>query len=159
MNKRRQLLTGLISFTAGLFSAKSSQASEHDVNSLRFPGDPTDHNVVYQFNKADQDYHQAVLHSVGEMIRKYGDNVTIVVAVFGKGIHILAKQPVREVSNTTKQRVKSLADYGVQFHACGNTMKSLDWTKKDMLPLADIVKVGAADIIELQEKGFSYISW
>jgi len=160
LNTRRRILTGLISLSAGLFSAKASHAAaQKNTDSLRFPGDPTDHNVVYQFNKEDQEYHKAVLYSVGELIRKYGDNVTIVVAVFGKGIHILAKQPLREVSELTKQRVKSLAAYGVKFHACGNTMSSLDWTKDDMLPLAEIVKVGAADVIELQEKGYSYISW
>lgn len=159
MNKRRQMLTGLLGFASGLFSIKASHASETGVDSLRFPGDPTDHNVVFQFNKADQDYHQSVLTSVSEVLKKYGDNVTIVVAVFSKGIHILAKNPKREVSEYTRQRVKSLADYGVKFHACGNTMNSLGWTKDDMLPFAEVVKVGASDLIELQKEGYSYISW
>ena len=126
---------------------------------LRFPGDPTDHNVVYQFNKADQKYHDAVLFSVGEMLRKYGDNITIVVTAIGPGIHILAKQPLREVSEQNRQKVQSLAEYGVKFHACGNTMKALNWDKDDMLPFVEIVNVGAADLMELQAKGFSYISW
>ncbi|MFW2373233.1 MAG: DsrE family protein [Gammaproteobacteria bacterium] len=126
---------------------------------MRFPGDPTDHNVVFQFNKADQDYHNSVLFAVGEMVRKYGDNITIVVTAFGPGIHILAKEPVRAVSEHIKQKVKSLVDYGVKFHACGNTMQALGWKEKDMLPFAEVVKVGAADIMELQEKGYSYLSW
>ena len=126
---------------------------------MRFPGDPTDHNVVFQFNKADQDYHNAVLFAVGEMVRKYGDNITIVVTALGPGIHILAKDPVRPVSEHIKQKVKSLVDYGVKFHACGNTMQALGWKDKDMLPFAEVVKVGAADIMELQEKGYSYLSW
>lgn len=126
---------------------------------MRFPGDPTDHNVVFQFNRADQDYHNAVLFAVGEMVRKYGDNITIVVTAFGPGIHILAKDPVRPVSEHIKQKVKSLVDYGVKFHACGNTMKALGWKDKDILPFAEVVKVGAADIMELQEKGYSYLSW
>lgn len=126
---------------------------------MRFPGDPTEHNVVFQFNKADQDYHNAVLFAVGEMVRKYGDNITIVVTAFGPGIHILAKDPVRPVSEHIKQKVKSLVDYGVKFHACGNTMKALGWKDKDILPYAEVVKVGAADIMELQEKGYSYLSW
>lgn len=143
-----------------LFSMSSmawaESASEPE---MRFPGDPTDHNVVFQFNKADQDYHNAVLFAVGEMVRKYGDNITIVVTAFGPGLHILAKDPVRPVSEHIKQKVKSLVDYGVKFHACGNTMKALGWTEKDMLPFAEVVNVGAADIMELQEKGYSYLSW
>ena len=139
-----------------LFMVSAGQVLAQEA--LRFPGDPTEHNVVYQFNKADQDYHNAVLFSVSEMLRKYGDNITIVVTVIGPGIHILAKNPLRHVSEHTRQKVKSLAEYGVKFHACGNTMKTLKWDKDDMLPFAEIVTVGAADLMELQEQGYSYIS-
>lgn len=162
MNSRRRILTGLLSAAAGVLGSKAVQAkteAEPADDNMRFPGDPTDHNIIYQFNRADLDYHNAVLHSVGELLRKYGDNVTIVVAAFGPGIHILAKKPGRKISPEIAERVKSLADYGVKFHACGNTMSTLDWTEKDMLPFAKIVKVGVADIMELQEQGYSYLSW
>ena len=163
MITRRRLLTGLASMTAGLLGASAVRAElsepATDSEEMRFPGDPTEHNVVFQFNKADQDYHNAVLFAVGEMLRKYNDNITIVVTAFGQGIHILAEKPLRNVSEHTRQKVKSLADYGVKFHACGNTMKTLNWTKEDMLPFVEVVQVGAADIMELQEKGYSYLSW
>jgi len=138
---------------------QSLQAEEEKTGELRFPDDPTDHNIVYQFNKADQNYHNAVLFSASEMIRKYDDNITVVITAFGPGLHILAKKPLRHVSEHIKQKVKSLASYGVKFHACGNTMKSLGWTERDMLPFVEVVKVGAADLMELQEKGYSYINW
>lgn len=163
MTSRRRWLTSLLSFGAGVLAIRSAAAETEAVSDTvvdtRFPGDPTDHNIVYQFNKADQEYHRAVLFSVGEMLRKYNDNVSIVVTVFGPGIHILAKKPSRPVNEETRQRVKSLAEYGVKFHACGNTMTSLGWTAEDILPFAEVVKVGAADIMELQEKGYSYLSW
>jgi intracellular sulfur oxidation DsrE/DsrF family protein len=130
-----------------------------DASELRFPGDPVDHKVVYQFNKSGEDYHNAVLFSVGALLRKYQDNIHIVVVGIGPGIHILAKNPERPVSKNIKQRVSSLAQYGVEFHACGNTLKSLGWDEKDVLPFAKIVEVGAADLMELQEQGYSYISW
>lgn len=154
INGLRFLVILLVISTPSISWAESAAEPE-----MRFPGDPTDHNVVFQFNKATQDYHNAVLFAVGEMVRKYGDNITIVVTAFGPGIHILAKDPVRPVSEHIKQKVKSLVDYGVKFHACGNTMQSLGWTQKDMRPFAEVVKVGAADIMELQEKGYSYLSW
>ena len=163
MITRRRMLAGLVSLGAGIFSARSVQAEtvadETKAQELRFPGDPTDHNVVYQFNKADQDYHNAVLFSVSEMVRKYNDNITIVVTAFGPGLHILAKKPARPVSDHIKQKVKSLADYGVKFHACGNTMKSLGWTTDDLYDFVEVIEVGAADLLELQEQGYSYISW
>jgi len=83
----------------------------------------------------------------------------MVITVIGPGIHILAKKPRRPVPELIRQRVSSLAAYGVAFHACGNTMKSLDWTKDDMLEFADIVEIGANDLMTLQEQGYSYISW
>ena len=159
MNSRRRWLTGLLSYGAGLLAIKSASAETDAAPVLRFPGDPTDHNVVYQCNKADPDYHRAILFSVGEMLRQHGDNITLVVTAFGPGIHILAKKPLRPVDEDTRQRVKSLAQYGVKFHACGNTLTSLDWTAADMLPFVEVIKVGAADIVDLQEKGYSYISW
>ena len=156
MVSRRRLLTGILSAASGLFAA---HVSARQNEALRFPGDPTDHNVVYQLNKPDQDYHKAILFSVGELLRKYNDNVTIAVTVIGPGIHVLGKKPQRHVADDIKQKIHSLADYGVKFHACGNTLKSLGWDQKDLYDFVEIVPVGAIDLIELQEKGYSYISW
>lgn len=158
---RRKLLGGLLA-GSGLAIASQSRAADNvtaEDGELRFPGDPVDNKVVYQFNKADEAYHKAVLFSVGAMLRKYGDNIHIVVVGIGPGIHILAKKPKRPVSNEVRERVASLLQYGVEFHACGNTMKSLGWTKKDILDSAKHVEVGAADLMELQQQGYAYISW
>lgn len=157
--RRRQLLAqGLLAGT-GLLLFSGAMHGAEDAGELRFPGDPVDHKVVYQFNKGDEDYHNSVLFSVGAMLRKYQDNIHIVVVAIGPGIHILAKNPERPVSKMTKQRVSSLAQYGIEFHACGNTMKALGWDEKDILPFAKIVEVGAADLMELQEQDYAYISW
>lgn len=152
---RRRLLQWLGATTGlGLFApAARAQSKDHDLF-----GEP-DHKVVYQFNKADIDYMEHVLFSVGELLRKYPDNIHLVVTAFGPGIHILAKHPRRPVPEIIRQRVASLAAYGVSFHACGNTMKSLNWDKSDMLDFAEVVDIGADDLMTLQEKGYSYISW
>jgi intracellular sulfur oxidation DsrE/DsrF family protein len=126
---------------------------------LRFPGDPPENFVVYQFNEADPAYHEHVIFSVGAMLRKYGDNIKIVVTAFGPGIHILLKKPRRPVTTEIREKIASLSHYGVGFHACGNTLTALGLTEKDILPFATYVDVGAADLMELQQKGYSYISW
>jgi intracellular sulfur oxidation DsrE/DsrF family protein len=38
-------------------------------------------------------------------------------------------------------------------------MHSVGWEKKDMLDIVRVEEVGAAAIMELQEKGYSYIAW
>jgi intracellular sulfur oxidation DsrE/DsrF family protein len=128
-------------------------------DALRFPGEDPGHKLVYQFNKSDADYQEHVISSVGAVLRQYGDDVKLVVVVFGPGVHILARNPKRPVSKEIRQRVASLAEYGVEFHACNNTLKSLGWTEKDLLPFAKVVESGAADLMELQEQGFAYVSW
>ena len=121
--------------------------------------DESAHKIVYQCNKADPEYISHILFSVGEMIRKYGDDVEVVVANFAAGIHLLGKNPERPVPMELRQRAASLAAYGVSFHACGNTMKALKWTEKDLVDYAQVVPVGVDDIMRLQEKGFAYMSW
>ncbi len=121
--------------------------------------DDPKHKVVYQFNKADPDYMDHVLFSVGALLRKYGDDIHIVVTAIGPGIHILAKNPRRPVPGIIKKRVSSLSSYGVSFHACGNTMKAMGWTENDMHDFAEVVEIGADDLLLLQEQGYSYISW
>ena len=38
-------------------------------------------------------------------------------------------------------------------------MEGLNWKAEDMLPFVKVVSVGAADLMELQEKGYAYIAW
>jgi intracellular sulfur oxidation DsrE/DsrF family protein len=157
---RRRFLGCLLGACALLLGQPALvNAQAQDEEPLHFPGDPPDHLVVYQFNKADPAYQKAVLFSVSALVRRYGDNIKIAVVAIGPGIHILAKNPGRPVSEDIKQSVSSLSVYGVNFIACGNTMKSLGWTEKDFVPFAQIVEVGAAALMELQEKGYAYISW
>lgn len=149
----------LLPLFIGLFALGMARADDKSELELKFPGEAPAHRVVYQLNKADPTYQEHILFSAGAMVRKYGDNIKIVVVAIGPGIHILAKKPKRPVSEEIKQRIRSLNEYGVEFHACGNTMKTQGWKDEDMLPLAKVVEVGASDLMELQEQGYSYISW
>lgn len=117
------------------------------------------HKLVYQLNKADEEYIDHILFSAGEMLRKYGDDIRIVITVIGPGIHLVGKSPERPITKLARQRAESLAMYGVEFHACGNTMKSLGWTEDDIEDYANVVEVGADDLMRLQEQGYAYISW
>jgi intracellular sulfur oxidation DsrE/DsrF family protein len=153
--QRRRLLQWLGASSGLAVLAPQARAQTKDPDLF---GEP-EHKLVYQFNKADIEYMEHVLFSVGAMLRKYPDKIHIVVSAFGPGIHILARHPRRPVPEIIRQRVSSLADYGVSFHACGNTLKSLGWDKSDLLDFAELVDIGADDLMTLQEQGYSYISW
>jgi len=155
INRARRSILKSIGLLGGLVAARQVQA-HHTESHL---DDTTAHRIVYQCNKADPDYLQHILFSAGELLRKYGDDIEIVIAVFGAGIHLIAEHPLRPVPRELQERAASLAEYGVAFHACGNTMKSLGWADIDLLPFASVVPVGVDDIMLLQEQGFSYLSW
>lgn len=126
---------------------------------LLFPGEATKNKLVYQFNKSDESYQLAVLNTVRNMLRKYGDDIKIVVSAMGPGIHILLKEPGVPVLPSVRDQVASLAFYGVEFHACGNTLMTLHKDEKDVLDFAKVVDAGVADLMELQQQGYAYVSW
>ena len=151
---RRSFLKG-IGVIGGIFAIRQVHATHTDTHFE----EETEHHIVYQCNKIDPDYLEHIMFSVGEMVRKYGDDIQVIVTTFGPGLHLLLKHPIRPVPPLIQQRVTSLQQYGVKFHACGNTMKTLDWSKSDMLDFAEVVDIGANDLMQLQEQGYSYISW
>ena len=144
---------------AGLFGAGIAAKAVHAHHTETHFEDSSPHKLVYQCHRADHDYIDHILFSCGEMLRKYGDDIELIVATFGPGIHLLGKRPGRGISRRQQERASSLSGYGVAFHACGNTMKSLDWTEDDLLDFAKVVPIGVDDIMLLQEKGFAYLSW
>lgn len=156
--KRRGFLSLFSMGSLGLLttSLTSTKALAHHTET-HFE-DQSAHKLVYQLNKADYEYIDSVLFSCGEMLRKYGDDIELVVAAFGPGLNLLANEPKRSVAPIHKQRVQSMLAYGIQFHACGNTMKSMHWKEDDLIDGAKIVPIGVDGIMQLQEKGFSYIS-
>jgi len=154
MTKRRQFLSLLgIGLGAGLTLNK---AQAHHTDS-HFE-DKSAHRLVYQCNKVNPEYIESVLFSCGEMLRKYGDDIELVIAAFGPGLNLLAKRPKSPITSLQKQRVKSLSEYGVRLQACGNTINSMHWTEKDIIDEAVIIPIGIDGIMQLQEQGFSYIS-
>jgi len=154
---RRRLLAGVAAAAAAGAGAPASGQTPKQPGA-RDSGTP--HKIVYQLNRADEAYREAIFNSISAMLKKYVDDISITVVVWGPGIHLLAKAPQRPVSRLHQQRVRSMAQsYGIKFIACGNTMHSLGWTPDDMLDFATVEEVGAASIMELQEQGYAYLAW
>ena len=153
----KHIILVFLLFSAAALGSARAEPKEPPAEVSLF-GEPA-HKLVYQLNKADEAYIDHILFSVGAMLRKYGDDIHIVVTVIGPGRHLLGRNPTRPIPKLLRQRAESLSMYGVEFHACGNTMRSLGWTREDLLDFATVVEIGAADLMELQEQGYAYISW
>lgn len=149
---RRKLLGGIAA--AGGLLATTGEARSDDF------GDAS-HRVVYQLNAFDEDYIKEILHSVAVVLQTYPNDVSIVVTCFGPGIWILVKQAKNrhKLDSYITQMISSQAMYGVEFHACEQTMKSTQLSADDLIDEATPVPSGAVDLISLQEKKYAYIAW
>ena len=155
---RRRWLGRLLALGAG--TAAASGASHAATPQAPLMGGEAPHKIVYQLNRHEPEYQEAIFNSISAMLKKYVDDVAIAVVVWGPGIHLLAKKPQRPVPELHQQRARSMAEaYGVRFIACGNTMHTVGWTEADMLDFAQVEEVGAAAVMELQEKGYAYLAW
>lgn len=76
---------------------------------------------------------------------------------YGPGLHML-----RADTSPVKDRVKSVGESipGLTFTACGNTidtMKKAEGKEIPILPGVTVVQTGVVRLMELQEKGWTYI--
>ena len=159
--ERRRWLGRLLALGAGTAAATRGALAATPL-SMKPPqaGDDAPHKIVYQLNHHEPEYQEAILNSISALLKKYVDDVAIVVVAWGPGIHLLAKKPQRPVPELHQQRVRSMAQaYGVRFIACGNTMHTVGWTAADMVDFAHVEEVGAAAVMELQERGYAYLAW
>jgi intracellular sulfur oxidation DsrE/DsrF family protein len=86
-----------------------------------------------------------------------GQKVEIEVVAFGPGLHML-----RDYTSPVKARIKSMSETmpHVAFSACGNTRENMTRAEAKDIPLisqANVVKAGVVRLIELQERGWSYL--
>ncbi len=135
-------------FALALITTQSAfAAGDHSIAS---------HKVVFQVSSANPGTQHLVLNNASNIKKHWGDDVDVVVVAYGPGLSIL----IPSAKNKEKQRVASLAKSGINFDACGNTMGHIKKKTGKMPPLVAGVKIvpaGIARIVELQEKGYSYI--
>ena len=109
-------------------------------------------------------YHLADLDKVGFVlgnIRHHFDgvggpkNITIALVVHGPALK--AFQSTQANPDMTK-RVGEFSKAGLEMHACGNTMKGMNVTLKDLLPgFVNADRGGVVRIAELQQQGYLYL--
>ena len=83
------------------------------------------------------------------------NKVTIALVVHGPALKAFRST---DAAGDVSKRTDELSKSGLQMHACGNTMRALNLTLKDLLPgfvVAD--KGGVVRIAELQSQGFIYL--
>lgn len=113
------------------------------------------HKLVIQVSSKDPLIQKIAMNNAVNVQKAYGvDNVAVEIVAYGPGLSMLTKK------SKYSKRVKSLAVQGIKFSACGNTIKKITKKKGKKPKLTAgvvVVSAGVERIIELQEKGYSYI--
>jgi intracellular sulfur oxidation DsrE/DsrF family protein len=127
-----------------------------------FAGVAKPHRLVVQINQNDPVVMNLALNNVTNVVEYYkakGEPVSVEIVAFGAGLNML-----RQDKSTLLDRISTfqqkMAPSKVQFSACNNTMKRME--KEEGHPIsivqnATIVPSGVVRVIELQEKGWSYV--
>jgi uncharacterized protein len=118
------------------------------------------HRLVIQVSENDPAVMTLALNNAVNVTQHYGEigeEVEVEVVAYGPGLHML-----REDTSPVKERLKSMTEslVGLVFTACGNTKETMEKAEGKPIPIlshAKIVKTGVARIMELQEKGWTYV--
>ena len=95
--------------------------------------------------------------NVAQYYQDLGETVEIEVVTFGPGLHML-----RDDTSPVKARIKAIAAStpSIAFKACGNTQANMGKAESKeiaLIPEASVVKSGVVRVMELQEKGWTYV--
>jgi len=119
-------------------------------------GDEAPHKLVIQMNKDDKKLQSEVITNAVNTQKYFGpDDVQVEIVVYGPGIYFITSDSI------FKPRIESLMMSGVVFTACAETLKTIErdtGKKLQLIPGVKTVSNGVPRIMELQEKGYSYLS-
>jgi intracellular sulfur oxidation DsrE/DsrF family protein len=118
------------------------------------------HQLVLQVNTNEPAMMNLALNNATNVAQYYkdlGEKVTIEVVTFGPGLHML-----RDDTSPVKARIKAIKEStpAISFKACGNTQENMHKVENKDIPLipeATVIKSGVVRVMELQEKGWSYV--
>jgi intracellular sulfur oxidation DsrE/DsrF family protein len=143
-------------------NAASKKVASKKVATTKVPQAPKAHRLLIQVDQNDPAVMNLALNNATNVIEYYrakGQDVNVDVVTYGPGLHML-----RDDTSPVKDRIKSLKDLAfpskIQFSACNNTKEGME--KKEGHPInvlseATIVPSGVVRLMELQEKGWSYV--
>lgn len=147
MNRRSMLWSAVSALGAALGASSAKAATDASAG--------TKLKVVYHLSDAEKV--QFVLGNIQNHIDGVGgpENVTIALVIHGpalKAFHSAQANP--DVS----KRVGDFSKGGVEFAACGNTMKAQNVTLNELLPgFVNAENGGVVRLAELQSQGYLYL--
>lgn len=108
--------------------------------------------VVFHIN--EQSKWKSVLGNVSNLLKDLGDEPSeVVVLANGNSVRYYEET----VAEEDLKKLSDLADKGVQFLACNNSLNAQSLSKEDLQSFVEIVPAGVTALIRKQNDGFAYI--
>ncbi len=114
---------------------------------------PSKHLIVIEVNVEGRETWNGILNNVENLQKTFeGESTEIEIVAHGKGLGLILK-----TNEALQDRLKRIADAGVRFAACENTMRRMNIKKEDLMPFAMTVDSGVAEVVRKQEASWSYV--
>lgn len=110
------------------------------------------HKIVFQFTNASDTMQQKAFTKQLQNLTAHWPNAQIEVVLYNQGLEYVMTSKSKHLD-----AIKELKAKGVVFLVCENTMAQRKIAKEEIISEADFVPAGIAEIVEKQEKGWSYI--
>ncbi len=112
--------------------------------------------AVYHINDINHAY--GALRNIKNHLNALGDkNVKIIVVTHSKGAFTLVDGSRDKKGHTFESQIQALANRGVQFDICANTIRGKKIDKSKINLNAKVVPSGVAELAHLQQMGYAYI--
>jgi len=140
-------------FFIGLFILVSMLFSETEFATPK-PSMDNPRKIVFSITSGDDEIIHHVLGTVNNVLKAYGpENVEMEIVAYSKGINMLLKND-RKIA----ERVDTLMQYDVLFIACGNTMRTKNIKKSDLIDDVEIVTAGVVELVERMKDGWMHVN-
>ena len=112
----------------------------------------TKYRVLFHIDESVQSKWAMVLRNIENLLEDIGENLEVKLVANAEGIALLYKMP-----NPFHEKIAQLAEKGVRFAVCANSLRQQNLTEDFLLDLAEIVPSGVGEIVRRQSEGWAYI--
>jgi len=142
-----------LAFALPFFSqAQNSTIRSNSDTTSRINSSKIKHYVVIQLTSNDSLVWRMLMNNIKNLKETYQQSIQIEVVTYGPGIEILLTQKTNQ-----KLKIMELTSKNIAFKVCENTLKQRKIFKSEVLPEAVFVPSGVVELVDKQEKGWSYL--
>jgi uncharacterized protein len=107
--------------------------------------------VLLHLQSADTLVHKSIVNQISNL-KKSIPTVTIELVCHGPGLEFLLKEKSRYVNRLEKLKLNNVSFVGCEF-----TMSQRNYKKEDLVPFAQTVPLGIAELVKKQAEGWLYV--